>query len=132
MYFKKINKNDLQVNSEKDRDELNKIKVGEVVNVIIKQSRNYKHLCKLWTIAKIVVENSTGFKNKNQLMYATKKALGYVEDKILFTGEVEEAVKSIDYESMSKIKFKEFYTGAIILWSEFLGITVEELENESE
>ena len=132
MYCRKINSTDLQITGSADQKELDKIKPGEIVKVTIKKGRNLLHHRKFFALANVVFNNSEGFKSVEQLLYATKKSLGYVEDQILFTGEVVENVKSISFEKMDQIEFGEFYTGAVKLWADFLQITDEELESESE
>ena len=119
-----------------DIEEFDKMKSNVVMMAEIRQPRNPGHHKKCFALAKCVITNlpeSSSWQGKNP--YALIKAIelqtGYVDTIIKLSGEAVLVPQSIDFESMDQEAFQEFYTQAISIMAAMIGVTVDELENNS-
>ena len=123
--FKPISKSDLET--------WEKLKEGKVYAMRYKSDRNYKHHCKLFAIARMIIDNESEesiWNNKTEysLIKATEIELGYVNEIVRFNGEIDLEPESINFETWGQEKFEKFYTDAINYWSKHFGYDVEAMD----
>ena len=116
---------------------------GEVIEVSIKKSRNYKFLKKYWSLLNLVFENLPEnfalviedqfyipIPTVNELHYQIKMKIGLYEKKLTWGGNTALQIKSIAFDKMDELEFSEFYDKVFdIITNHFLvGSRREEIE----
>lgn len=134
MYLVKKNKeNEFLPAFDSDATEAHKIKVGETVKV--SRARNVLHLKKFFAILRVglanqdkITENEGGLETYRQIILLRSGFYHEVPDK---HGNPYFIPKSIAFDKCSQEEFQTVYGAAIAVIAADMGITVEQLENES-
>lgn len=115
--------------TEADKIALEKLKGGDILECKKKSNRSNPQLKMLWSIAKVVVDNSEKFKMGKAaevLMDITKLELDYCYH-CSINGKIRTIAKSISFSAMKPEEFNQFCNDAYDLWSRMLGCTVADL-----
>lgn len=112
-----------------DKAALDKIGNGEIVEVSIKKTRNYRFHKKFFALAKLVFDNQDTIKTFDQFMFVWKLKAGHYQE--VNTGKgVIYMPKSISFEKMNESEFEEFYNKFALIARAEIGCTNEEIEQE--
>ena len=110
---------------------LNKTKLEQGVMIEPRRPRNIGHHKKLFALLNLAVQNwPTGDIDTETLLGAIKIKTGHCTELKTKSG-VMQIPKSINFESMDQIEFSPFYKQAVTIISKVLGVTPEDLEQES-
>ena len=128
--------NQLKPYYQSDMESFNNLKSNVVYMAEFKRPRNPEHHKKIFALAKCVTTNLPesaiwSGKEPYALIKAIELQLGYVETMIKLSGEVLLIPESISFESWDQEKFAEFYSKAVPILAKMIGVTSEELENNS-
>ena len=138
MKFQLIKRNnDLLPYSKHDLDQYEKLKNNVVYMCDIKQANNPEFHRKIFAVADTVCNNlPEGHPligcDAYQLIKATEIELGFVNWIIKLNGEKYAEPESISFSNWDNVRREEFYSKALYIWSKMIGISPEDLENNSE
>lgn len=101
-----------------DFEKLDAIRVGEEINAKISKKRNLRFHRKFFALLNIVAENmpehlERQFPTTDSILRELKMELGYYEEYVATSGLVYYVPKSIDFQSMDDLQFREFYNKAV-------------------
>lgn len=111
-YFKKIG-GALIPDDDATVDQLQKLKVGEVVRVEYKRPRNVKFHRKFMALVNLVFDNQEKYNNREALLTELKLQVGHYEEHITLGGKVVYQPKSISFASMDEDEFTQFYSKVV-------------------
>lgn len=103
------------------------IRTRKPVVVGVHHARNPEHLRKFWTLASRVADNDPHFVDKDHAVEWCKYRMGCFREFEMIDGRLLVRTDSIAVESMEQLAFNRFYDTALRLWSERLGVDVEDL-----
>lgn len=109
------------------------LRQGEIVRAEIRRPRNVQHHRWLWALATIVAQNSTVWRNSEDVVTALKFATGHVTTfRIPGTDKVYEIPRSISFAKMDQDAFKQFSDRCIgVITERWLpGVSSEALRQE--
>ena len=113
-------------------DVFDTIRTSKPVVVTVHQARNPDHLKKYWTLATIVADNDPHFVDRYHADEWCKVRMGRFTEYKDVDGQILIRTESIAIESMGQLDFNQFYDTALALWSERLGVDVDELLVEAQ
>ena len=113
----------------RDRENIGKLKDGEVYEFEVKRNRNLLHHRKFWAVLSAVCANSEKWDTPEQLLVALKMKLGYFNVVPGFDGTEIMHTGSIRFEAMDEDKFTRFYNASLPILAAEIGVTVPELES---
>mgnify|MGYP007100160928 CR=1 FL=1 len=116
---------------DRDRDNIRKLKNNAVYEFEVKQNRNLMHHRKFWAVLACVCANSERWTSPERLLLALKIKLGYFECVPGFDGTEIVSPSSISFSDMDQDKFSSFYSAALPILAAEIGVTVEQLEQNS-
>jgi len=99
-------------------DRASKIAIGSHVKASISQPRSLSHHRLYWGLLDLVINaqpDPRQFLDAESLNETIKIALGYMEEKKDFEGNIYFVPKSISFNDMDQIQFKEFFNRAVDL-----------------
>jgi len=119
-----------------DMDAIAKLKSNTVYTADFKQPRNPDHHKKLFAIANCAIDNMPeGSVWHDKTAYALIKAIqlqtGYVDQIMKLSGEVILVPQSIAFSEMDQTEFEPLYDAAVEIMSALIGVSRDELENNS-
>ncbi len=108
------------------------IKIGALVMIEVRKSRNLQHHRLFFALVKIVFDNQDHYESKEHLLTALKVAIGHCDTIIAKDGNTVYIPKSINFAKMDQTAFEAFYNMAvdIVIRHWLPGVTSEELKNE--
>ena len=89
-----------------------RVKIGDFIEVEIKQPRNIHHHRKFWKLIQMVYENQDHYQSADDVCTAFKFAIGHTRKIRTRYGEIE-IPESISFASMDQHGFENFYDKAI-------------------
>jgi len=114
-----------------DQELSQKLKLGALFKAKITTApRNILHHKKFFAILKTVVENCNDFPNTEVLLSYLKIRTGHCYI-IKTKKETYQFPKSINFNKMNQEAFDTFYNKAMIVLSEYLGVSIGDLETNS-
>lgn len=114
-----------------DQELAQKLKVGSFYKAEITIApRNIQHHKKFFAILKTVVDNCNDFPNTEVLLSYLKIKCGHAYI-VKTKKEVYQFPKSINFNKMNQATFDTFYDRALHILSEYLGVSIDDLENGS-
>lgn len=121
-----------------DIEEFKRLKNNTVYMAEVKKPRSIEHHKKLFALANCTVANLPEYSELYKiridaygLIKAIERELGMYETEYDIYGKVNVRAKSIDFESMDQLEFQTFYDKAVYIMAGLIGITTEELEQNS-
>lgn len=122
---------------DRTREALGKIRMGELVRVDMKRTRNGKHHRLFWALMTLVYQNlpedtAALYRNVDQFVAAVKIAAGHYEEVTTPGGVTHRLPKSISFSKMDQTAFDQFFNDVCdLIIKHFLpGVTSQELKNE--
>jgi len=114
---------------------MDRLPKDRAVVVTVHQPRNREHLAKYWSICSVVADADPAFDDRDDADHWVRVHIPWMHrsyEVVEADGEVRTfiRVKSINVESMGEPEFKKFYDRAMTLFSERIGMDVEDLARE--
>lgn len=105
---------------------------GDVVKVKVSRPRNSKHHRWFFLLLSTVQHNQDHYQTVEQLLFAMKIRLGYVDSIVMKGGEVHLMPKSISFAKMDEAAFSKFAEAAVkfIVTEVIPGMNSADLERE--
>lgn len=122
--------------TDKDKEKLNKVGIGEVFKCSTINQRNYEFLKKYWALVDFILQNlpeikeeemltnhQFSLKTKDDIHFYIKIKNGYVEKKFIGkNGNIGWAPKSISFDKMDEKDFEDYFSKAIDTGAELIGV----------
>jgi len=113
---------------------LQKIRLNNTVKCKITTPRNVEHSAKFWKLMDVIFQNQEYYHTRDQMIFAIKDYLGYVEWFSLKSGKQASLEQSLAFHKMSQIEFNGFYDRVLDVIAKHIipGIDSGELRREVE
>ncbi len=91
---------------------------GEIVTTDIKKARNLKHHRLFFALLQTVVVNQEKYRNVDDLLVELKLRIGHYQEHITAAGQLVYVPKSISFDRMDDLEFREFFRKAVVALAE--------------
>lgn len=115
-----------------DEEKYGLIKNGEIIKAKITKARNIKFHGLFWSLIELVFVNQKKYKTKEDLLIEVKLKTGCYNEHITLEGEIKFIPKSISFEKMDDLEFRDFYNKTLNILGELLNVDSEKLRLEVE
>lgn len=92
-----------------DKDNLKRIKAGEMIEANIVKPRGIKFHRKLFALLNMLFQNQEIYKNLEDLRHDLTVEAGYYRETVNIQGEVIKRAKSISFAAMDELEFEKYY-----------------------
>lgn len=114
-----------------DNERLESIPLGQDIEVTIKKRRSNLQQRLYWKMLGEVVQITEKYPTSQHLHDEIKMALGYIEKRVTFTGQIYYRADSTAFDKMDGREFKVFFDRAVKLMAEHLNINPLEFYDRS-
>lgn len=114
----------------KDAEESAKVKAGKEVRVT--RARNAKHHRKFFAILDCAFQNQVKFTDEEMHRQVILMKAGHVHFAPGTDGQLHPLPKSISFENLGQGEFEKLYNTCLVILAAEMGVTVEELAENSE
>ncbi len=96
-----------------DEEALRKVKVGDLLPVVIRKPRNGLHHRKFWAMVEVIAENHHRLRTREAVETELKLLCGHYREHVTRDGEIVFVPRSIRYDEMDQVEFAVFYDKAV-------------------
>ena len=94
---------------ERDRDLLSKLKIGKIVSVEVKQSRNIKELRLYFALIHLVFPQQSTWETEDDLDDAIRCAVGHCTKMTLKSGEIMVRPKRLAFGKLDQMQWRDYF-----------------------